>query len=66
MPKIHHPRILLVLLLVVGLIGGTVAVVANQQDSDVKAMPLPIPTPGPLDEAAKQAAVDIVRQSGVV
>ena len=66
MPKIHHPRILLALLLVMGLIGGTVAVLANQQNSDGKTVSLPIPTPLPLDEAAKQAAVDIVRQSGAV
>ena len=66
MPMIHHPRILLALLLVIGLIGGTVAILANQQDSDGRPVPLPIPTPGPLVEADKQAAVDIVRQSGVV
>ena len=66
MPKIHHPRILLALLLVMGLIGGTVAVLANQQDSDGKTVSLPIPTPLPLDEADKQAAVAVLRDSGVV
>ena len=54
------------LLLVIGLIGGTVAVVANQQDSHGKTVPLPIPTPLPLDEADKQAAAAVLRQSGVV
>ena len=31
MLRIHHPRILMALLLVMGLIGGTVAVIANDQ-----------------------------------
>ena len=62
MPKIHHPRILLALLMVIGLIGGTVAVFATQQD----AQPLPIPTPLPLGEADEQAAVAVLRESGVV
>ena len=66
MPKIQHPRILFALLLVVGLIGGTVAVIANQQDSGVKTVPLPVPTPLPLDEAGKQAAVAVLRDSEVV
>ena len=62
MPKIHHPRILLALLMVIGLIGGTVAVFATQQD----AQPLPIPPPLPLGEADEQAAVAVLRESGVV
>ena len=66
MPRIHHPRILLTLLVVIVLIGGTVVFLANQQDSDGSTVPLPIPTPSPLDEGDRQAAVDIVRQSGVV
>ena len=66
MPKIHHPRILLALLLVMGLIGGTVAVIANDQDPYGAPVSLPIPTPLPLDEAEKQDAIAVLRQSGVV
>ena len=66
MLRIHHPRILLALLLVMGLIGGTVAIIANDQDPYGAPVSLPIPTPLPLDEAEKQDAVDIVRQSGIV
>lgn len=66
MLRIHHPRILMALLLVMGLIGGTVAVIVNDQDPYGAPVSLPIPTQLPLDEAAKQAAVDIVRQSGAV
>ncbi len=66
MPKIHHPRVLLALLLVIGVIGGTVAVLASQQDQYGRPVSLPIPTPSPLDDDAKQDAADIVRQSGSV
>ena len=66
MLRIHHPRILLALLLVMGLIGGTVAVIANDQDPYGAPVSLPIPTPLPLDEAEKQDAIAVLRQSGVV
>ncbi len=66
--RIHHPRILLVLLMMIGAITAT-AVLSAEQGREPEAHPVRLtkaPTKPPLTEEQKAEAVEIVRKSGIV
>ena len=66
--KVHHPRILIVLLLMIGALSSTAIILAQQEEEfPTKVLPLPTaPTPPPLSEQDREDAVAIVKRSGVV
>ena len=66
--KIHHPRILIVLLLVIGALSSTAILLAQQgEESPSRSLPLPpAPTTTPLSEQDREDAIAIVKRSGVV
>ncbi len=66
--KIHYPRILLALLMMIGAITAT-AVLSAEQGREPEAHPVLLtkaPTKPPLAEVQKVEAVEIVRKSGIV
>ena len=66
--KVHHPRILIVLLLMIGALSSTAIILAQQEEElPTRVLPLPTaPTPPPLSEQDREDAVAIVKRSGVV
>ncbi len=66
--KIHHPRILVVVLLIIGALSSTAILLANQgEEFPTRALPIPTaPTPPPLSEQDQEDAIAIVKRSGVV
>ena len=66
--KIHHPRILVVLLLMIGALSSTAILLAPQgEEFPTRSLPLPTaPTPPPLSEQDREDAIAIVKKSGAV
>ena len=65
--KIHHPRLLLLFLLVTGAITAVAVLVADTQERGGTAVPFPAPpTPAPLSDDDIKTAEDVLRQSNRV
>ncbi len=65
--KIHHPRILLVLLMVIGAVTASAVLLADRGGSEpVRSVEIPAAPLKPPTEKQKQDAIDIAKASGIV
>ena len=65
--KIHHPRILLVLLMVIGAVTASAVLLADRGGSEpVRSVEIPAAPLKPPTEKQKQDAIDIAKAYGIV